>query len=87
MDAYGCKYGFICTYNKIILAKRVDMFRFRLSEVVRGDQDAGPQALRLRECLYFLARQAASSDWKYDGRQGGEELVCVLSFDIYEGLS
>ncbi|PLB52505.1 hypothetical protein P170DRAFT_423372 [Aspergillus steynii IBT 23096] len=75
MDTYGCSYGFACTYEKLVLVKRFDMFRFKVSPVVKGDQNADPETLSVRECFYFLARMAAGSEWKHHGDKAGDALT------------
>ncbi|KAE8365508.1 hypothetical protein BDV27DRAFT_156797 [Aspergillus caelatus] len=69
MNAYSCRFGFVCTYDAVILLKRVGTYRFMVSEPFKAIQPSpggrNPQ-VSATEALWWVALQARSN-WKWTG--------------------
>ncbi|KAE8421078.1 hypothetical protein BDV36DRAFT_281055 [Aspergillus pseudocaelatus] len=76
MNAYSCRFGFVCTYDAVILLKRVGTYRFMVSEPFNAIQPSSggggggwrnPQ-VSATEALWWVALQAqANKDIQLNG--------------------
>jgi hypothetical protein len=82
MDDYGCKDGFLSTYDQTIFVRRTGSFTFKRSPIIQHTTSfsAQPRAVSVTECMLYLARLARRDRSRYHGQRIGPRLVSKSLF-------
>lgn len=79
MDDARCAFGVFSTYNKTYFLKRENDNTFKASAPVMATDVTSASVSSLRECIFFLALQAANAASTFWTKRSGLELVSICT--------